>query len=438
MINLDYSKVNTPINVNILEKYLDGYDQAKKTYILNGFREGFFLEYNGPRRAQSCPNLKSALENPSCVQSKLEHEIMSGRIKGPYCTAPFVNLKLSPLGLVPKKTSGQFRLIHHLSYPKDGQTSVNSGIPPENTSVHYAGIQEAIRCVKLCGIGSFIAKTDVQSAFRIIPIHPSDHSLLGFRWNEQYYFDTCLPMGCAASCKIFEAFSSALEWIAINKLHCGHMVHILDDFLFVGLSEGIVHQNLLSFLQMCSYMGVPIAEDKTFYPDQIMTFVGIQINTIDSTASLPLDKINRTHSLLETYLQRSKCTLRELHSLIGLLNFACSVISPGRPFLRRLINLTIGIRHPSHRIRLNRQVKADINLWLHFIRNCNGITLFINETFLSSDTLKLYTDAAASLGFGAVYKNKWCYGKFPTFLNSYNIRILPNFVGTGIMGFSLV
>ena len=34
----------------------------------------------------------------------------------------------------------------------------------------------------------------------------------------QYYYDKCMPMGCASSCKTFEAFSTAVEWIAQEKL----------------------------------------------------------------------------------------------------------------------------------------------------------------------------------------------------------------------------
>ena len=32
-----------------------------------------------------------------------------------------------------------------------------------------------------------MAKADVKSAFRIIPIHPADYSLLGLKWDNLYY-----------------------------------------------------------------------------------------------------------------------------------------------------------------------------------------------------------------------------------------------------------
>ena len=75
--------------------------------------------------------------------------------------------------------------------------------------------------------------------------------------------------------------------------------------------------------------------------------------------------------------RRKKFTLKEIQSVVGLLNFACSVIRPGRAFLRRLIDLTVGVRMPNHYIRLNREGKEDLNLWLSFFSNFNGKFFFL-------------------------------------------------------------
>ena len=79
-----------------------------------------------------------------------------------------------------------------------------------------------------------MAKTDLRNAFRLIPVSPQDYKLLSFSWQGGYYFDRCVNMGGSSSCKIFEAVSSALQWIAEHKFDCSNMVHILDDFFFAG------------------------------------------------------------------------------------------------------------------------------------------------------------------------------------------------------------
>lgn len=92
-----------------------------------------------------------------------------------------------------------------------------------------------------------MAKTDIKSAFRVIPVHPKDHPLLGMKWDSQYFFDRTLPMGCSSSCVIFEAFSSALEWLSKHLSHASSVVHILDDFLFIAATR----ERGLSFRVSC-------------------------------------------------------------------------------------------------------------------------------------------------------------------------------------------
>ena len=54
-----------------------------------------------------------------------------------------------------------------------------------------------------------------------------------------------------------------------------------------------------------------------------------------------------------------------------------------------------------------------MRMWLKFLNNFNGKLMFLNETFMSSTTLELHTDAAQSKGYGGIYKSKRLYGAFP-------------------------
>ena len=68
-------------------------------------------------------------------------------------------------------------------------------------------------------------------------------------------------------------------------------------------------------------------------------------------------------------MHAKKVTLKQLQSLIGLLNFACNVVSPGRTFCRRLINATIGVDKSYFKIRVTKSIKADLNVWLQFLQS---------------------------------------------------------------------
>ena len=351
------------------------------------------------------------------------NECSAGRLAGPFTDPPFDDLRISPIGLVPKKESGKFRLIHHLSYPEG--KSVNDGIPREFCSVSYNTIDDAVRMVRCAGRGCHLAKTDIENAFRIVPVHPDDHHLLGLKWKNKIYYDMVLPFGASPSCSIFEDLSTSLQWAARHKISIQYIIHILDDFMIACLSKVECDRQLNLFIEALQEVGIPISIKKTFFGAQVQIFMGIEIDTIKFELRLPEDKLQKCRRQLNDAIGRDKITLRELQALLGLLSFSCSVITPGRPFLRRMFDLTIRVSKPFHRIRLTREAKKDMTQWLRFLDKYNGKSLFFSDYWLSSKSLHLYTDSAAGFGFGAILDKKWAYGRWPRHLKGdKNISLL--------------
>ena len=223
------------------------------------------------------------------IDKYIAKELTLGRIEGPFNSPPLDNFCTSPIGLVPKKEPGAFRVIHNLSYPHD--TSINSSISKEDSAVQYENFDYVTDLVIQCGRGSFVAKADVESAFRIIPIHPSSHHLLGFTWKDMFYFDKCLPMGCSVSCNLFERFSVAIQWILLNKYRVLHMSHILDDFIFIAHKEQECLANLNAFMDLATRINLPIKTSKTVKPTQVVVVHGIEVDTMNMVARLPRGQI---------------------------------------------------------------------------------------------------------------------------------------------------
>lgn len=96
---------------------------------------------------------------------------------------PIPGLRVSPLGVVPKKEANKFCLIHPLSYPAG--ESVNDGIDAQECKVSYTSFDAALVWVRKYGRGSLLAKTDIESAFRLLPVHPESFRLLGCKWEGQ-------------------------------------------------------------------------------------------------------------------------------------------------------------------------------------------------------------------------------------------------------------
>ena len=199
-------------------------------------------------------NLKSAYD----LKDKLQKEIALGRIVGPFDTPPFPNFRCSPVGLVPKKTPGEYRMIHHLLAPRN--YSVNSQIHPNyKCSVVYTTFDDAIALVQGVGIGACMGKADVKSAFRLLPVHPEDFDLLGMCIDGKFYYDRCMSMGCSIACSTFEMFSGFLEYCCQEVAGSRDMLHYLDDFFFFVGKSAIERRHLMcSFQAMCERFGVPV------------------------------------------------------------------------------------------------------------------------------------------------------------------------------------
>ena len=86
--------------------------------MIDGFSFGFRVEFVGTSQLRLASNLRSAKDQPEILAAKLEKEWSAGRVVGPFSRPPFDNFISSPLGVVPKKTPGEFRIIHIFVIPR--------------------------------------------------------------------------------------------------------------------------------------------------------------------------------------------------------------------------------------------------------------------------------------------------------------------------------
>jgi len=218
-----------------------------------------------------------------------------------------------------------------------------------------------------------------------------------------------------------------MEWIARKKLGIPHILHILDDFLIIAESTSDCQANLQRFLHFCEDIGVPMALEKTEGPSPVLTFAGIELDCLQYEARLPQKKVDKCIEGIKNAWGRNKITLRDLQSLIGSLNFACSVIVLSRVFLRRMINLSIGRKNPHHYICLTKEIQ-DLHIWEIFFQSFNSKSFFLEEAWATSCQLRFYTDAAKSQGYGIVFGRHCAYGEWPNdWKINHNISFLEFF-----------
>ena len=280
----NYQDIVTPIKIQAFGDLLvqTNYDPVKTQHLVDGFTRGFDLGYRGPENRQdTAPNLPLRIGSRRDVWQKIMKEVKLNRYAGPFKKIPYSKYVQSPVGLVPKEEN-KTRLIFHLSYDfklKDGKTSysINHHTPKEFCTVKYKDLDFAIQAslylknnIGNAFQGLAYSKTDVISAFRILPIRPEQRYLLiikaydpttGQVW---YFVDKCLPFGASISCAQFQSFSDALAHVMEYKsIHLVILTNYLNDFFIVAYTIELCNELMREFIQLCEKIGCPTLEEKT-------------------------------------------------------------------------------------------------------------------------------------------------------------------------------
>ena len=137
---------------------------------------------------------------------------------GPLNPSERPQVQVSRFGVIPKSTPGKWLLILGLSSP-DG-FSVNDGINGSQCSLSYVSINDVVGLIHTYGRGALMAKVDIKSAYRTIPVHPDDRALLGMVWKRHLFIDMALPFGLLSASIIFRGH----EWQgSVVQFHSDNM-----------------------------------------------------------------------------------------------------------------------------------------------------------------------------------------------------------------------
>lgn len=167
------------------------------------------------------------------------------------------------------------------------------------------------------------------------------------------------------------------------------------------------------FTKCFDWLAVPIAAEKTDGPAEIIVFLGLEIDSVLMQVRIPQEKITEVVTKIKHVLSVHKTTLRDMQSLIGSLNFCCRAIILGRPFCHPLINSICGLTKPHHHLRVKKGMKLDLQMWLKFFENFNGISVFHDRFWVSNVDEELYTDSAGGKGFGVYCNGHWACADWP-------------------------
>lgn len=372
-------------------------------FLTNGIVNGFQLaDISVTFTAVDMQNYKSATN--ANTRAKVEQTIREEIMQGNYVTTSSKPTVVSALGAIPKPNSTEVRLIHDCSRPH-GQ-AVNDYITTR--SFKFQSLDDATKLLKP---NYYMAKIDLKHAYRSVPIHPANYQATGCKWRftgddfYTYFYDTRLPFGAKSSPEIFHRLTQAVRRMMAKRGYHDIVVY-LDDFLVVGATREECEQAYETLLALLQELGFTISTHKLVPPTQRLTFLGVQLDTVSCTMTLPAEKLAEFQALVCTFLKKRRASKHQLQRLAGKLNWACRVVYGGRTFLRRVLD-TMNAMSDSAKHQLSASFYRDLSWWVNFLKTFNGTRLFLQRL----PTVDVMTDACP-IAAGGYFRGDWFYFNF--------------------------
>ena len=193
----ELTSVSTPLVLSAWAAALQVHpDRAFARYVIDGLSHGFRIGFNRSTSLQSATaNMPLATLHTEVITKYLQKELSLGRMLGPFPPDLTLHeLQINRFRVIPKgHNTGKWRLITDLSFPPG--RSVNDDIDPEFCSLAYTTVDRVAEIAASIGRGALLAKVDIESAYRLIPVRPHDRPLQAMLWQDKIYIDPMLPFG---------------------------------------------------------------------------------------------------------------------------------------------------------------------------------------------------------------------------------------------------
>jgi hypothetical protein len=328
-------------------------------------------------------NTNAVNENPLAVRSRLRDYIAFGAVEAlPSNEQPIHGIQ--PLHAVVKPASKP-RLVVDLS------RNLNPYLHME--SFQYASIDDA---VALSSPGCWYGKLDLSNAFLSFPLHPAAIPYFTFSFDGKLYRFTRMPFGLATAPLVCTQLLSVVVHALRRRLR--RVIAYLDDFLLICDSAEELSLALEFAHGVFTSFGLVVNPSKTEGPTQIITFLGVELNSVTCSTACPSSRLQELESIIDSSLPLHVIRRKQLESLIGKFSFAAQCLPGARPFMRRLLDVLQRCRRRNRAaiVRTDPGFKADLRYWRNHLDSWNG-----SARWRSSLSTPIVVASDASLqGFG--------------------------------------
>ena len=426
-------QVNHTMNLELLDVLAKDYWDWQLPLLL---RYGFPMDFKGNSTdlENATVSHSSALQFPEHVTAYLKDELHHNAMYGPFDSKPFGEFThVSPFITRHKPDSNKRRVIIDLSWPDKASvnhfTSSNCYLGTA-FKLHYPSIDTYTDRLRKLGRGALMHKIDLSRAFRQLRVDPCDFPLLCLQWQDHYYVDASYAFGHRTGSMACSRLSDFLRYV--HAKHGFYTMSYVDDLLGAEVHSK-AESSFKSMVQLSRDLNIPISQSKLTPPTTKINCLGIEVDSVQATLSVPGDKLQEILQECKNFKNKKYFSKRQLQSIIGKLMFIHKVVKPARLFVNRLLYT---LRTMGESCKMSRQVEQDINWFCVFVEQFNGTCQYIHPPVLCMETIEL--DACLT-GLGACY-NSFVYhyqfkeGEMSTMLNITHIEMWNVLVALKVWG----
>ena len=222
---------------------------------------------------------------------------------------------ISPIFLTPKK-DGSYRMILNLK-------KFN-----EHVAYHHFKMDTLASAINMMKPHCFMASVDLKDAYYSVSIASTDQKYLKFVWDGQLYKFVCFSNGLTCCPRMF---TKLLKPVYANLRQQGHESSgYIDDSYLQGDDFADCVANVKATVNAFDSLGLITHPEKSvLIPTQQLTYLGFILDSVEMKIFLTPEKIERLTKHCLEILNKSRPTIQEIASLVGMMTASFPAVMYG-------------------------------------------------------------------------------------------------------------
>ena len=280
-------------------------------------------------------NWSSAEEDVGLTQSLIDAEVDNGWVRElsggmAEAQARWKHLAVGRLNVVKVPNKAPRLVLDSSSCAVNG----NCALPESMMMPSVDDLRRAM--ASSCNIGEFAGLAlDIHAAHKQVRLHPDEHGLVLFQFQNRTYHYTVAHFGARFSAWWWQRLGGLLLRLLHQFLHAPHKGWIyVDDILLLLHRTCFVEQVTVTVLFFL-LINTPISWRKAQIGDRL-TWIGWDLNFYMDTVQLTTGKAEKLAICIHELLQNKQVKVKEFQAVLGMLIWFTSLVRYLRPHLAEL------------------------------------------------------------------------------------------------------